>query len=219
MMLDFKSDESDVKRRIREVSSELFKVKGTKAVGMDIIAQECGISKKTLYEYFSSKEELVEYCVHWVMNGLNEFWEGIVQQISDPEKSDFTQVFHYFMQRLKLVISSISHPFIYDLKRYYPQMWNELVEYKRKKVEKYFDFLFKKGQEFEFIRNDIDPKLAFYIHFYTMDNIFTPEILSEISLSAEEIFNNIFKIFFTGLLTKKGLEASAIYKQTLQTQD
>ncbi len=219
MMFDFKNDENDIKRRIREVSSELFKVKGTKAVGMDLIAQECGISKKTLYENFSSKEELVEYCIHWIMNGMNEFWEDIVQQVSNQDKNDFTQVFHYFMQKLKLVTSSISHPFIFDLKKYYPKTWNQLVEFRRKKIEKYFDFLFKKGQEQGYLRNDIDPKLLFYIHYFTMDNIFTPEVLSEISLSAQEIFDNIFKVFFTGLLTAKGLEASEICKKTFQTQN
>lgn len=218
-MLDFKSDENDVKRRIREVSSELFKAKGTKAVGMDLIAQECGISKKTLYENFSSKEELVEYCIHWVMNGMNKFWEDLINQIENDAQNDFTQIFHDFMQKLKLVTSSISHPFISDLKKYYSKTWNELVEYRRKKIEKYFDFLFKKGQEQGYLRNDIDPKLVFYIHFFTMDNIFTPEVLSDISLSAQEIFDNIFKVFFTGLLTSKGLEASEIRKQTFLTQN
>lgn len=53
----------NLKTRILETSMQLFKQKGIRAVKMDDIATEMGISKRTLYEIYSNKEDLLYECV------------------------------------------------------------------------------------------------------------------------------------------------------------
>jgi hypothetical protein len=100
----------------------------------------------------------------------------------------------------------MSTPFISDLKKLYPQLWNDLREYRRQRIKNYFGVLFEIGQKAGFIRSDISPDLAYFIHYFTIDNILTPEIISEIPLSANDIIEGVLKILMTGLLTEKGVQ-------------
>ena len=57
-----------MKDTILEKSKELFLRNGFKTVGMDDIAQSLHISKKTIYQYFPSKEDLVKATLDYVYN-------------------------------------------------------------------------------------------------------------------------------------------------------
>src|ERR1700719_2494513 len=49
----------DMKERILATSDRLFYMRGIRAVGVDTVAAEIGISKRTLYNHFPSKNELI----------------------------------------------------------------------------------------------------------------------------------------------------------------
>jgi AcrR family transcriptional regulator len=60
----------DVKQRIMIKAAELFMQYGIKSVSMDDIANSLGMSKKTLYQYYADKDELVEAVVESHINGI-----------------------------------------------------------------------------------------------------------------------------------------------------
>ncbi|HEX6193727.1 MAG TPA: helix-turn-helix domain-containing protein, partial [Chitinophagaceae bacterium] len=53
----------DTKERIQNKAEELFMQFGIRSVSMDDIANNLGMSKKTVYQYFVDKDELVEAVV------------------------------------------------------------------------------------------------------------------------------------------------------------
>ncbi len=53
-------EKSDMKERILQTTDRLFYLKGIRAIGVDTIAAEIGISKRTLYNYFPSKDSLIK---------------------------------------------------------------------------------------------------------------------------------------------------------------
>ncbi len=201
---------SEIKDKILFTSIELFRTMGIKSVSTDMIASECGISKKTLYEVFKSKEELIEAIILWSLNQMDYFWQTVIDRIENDETADFTEVFHQLMQKVNILITIITKPFLVDLKRFYPSLWSNIREFRRNKMAQYFGRLFEFGQQSGYVRKDIDAKLAYYIHVYVLDNILTPEVISELSMNTNEILDNIFKILFTGLLTEKGIENSKL---------
>ncbi|MBP8959734.1 MAG: TetR/AcrR family transcriptional regulator [Bacteroidales bacterium] len=69
----------DTKSKIIEGSAELFRKYGIKSVTMDIIATNLGISKRTIYEYFSDKDELLI---------------GVFEYMSKKQKEVVTQIMH-----------------------------------------------------------------------------------------------------------------------------
>lgn len=206
---DIKSG-SELKDKILFTSIELFSSLGIKSVSTDMIAAECGISKKTLYEVFKSKEELIDEIIQWSLNQMDDFWKDVNERIQNDPKTDFTEVFHQLMQRVNIMITIITKPFLVDLKRFYPALWSDIREFRRNKMANNFSILFDFGQKSGYVRKDVDAKLSFYIHVFVLDNILTPEIISELSMNTNEILDNIFKILFTGLLTEKGIENSKL---------
>ena len=64
--------------------TEMFLTFGFKSVTMDDIARKLGVSKKTLYTYYSNKEELVRACVFDFFNYVTEEINRICQQSKNP---------------------------------------------------------------------------------------------------------------------------------------
>ena len=62
----------DTKQRIQEKANDLFRRYGIKSITMDEIATQLGVSKKTLYQYFSDKDELVEAIVKNTIKGAQD---------------------------------------------------------------------------------------------------------------------------------------------------
>ena len=63
-----------MKEKIRDTASQLFLERGFKSITMDDIANEIGMSKKTIYSEYSNKTSLVEDCV---MNKFCDLSDGI----------------------------------------------------------------------------------------------------------------------------------------------
>ena len=53
------TEKADMKERILQTTDRLFYLKGIRAIGVDTIAAEIGISKRTLYNHFRSKDNLI----------------------------------------------------------------------------------------------------------------------------------------------------------------
>ena len=70
--------------QIIEVARELFHKFGFKKVSMDEIAKEAGVTKKTIYMYFSSKEELLKYFIQEEITNMEEIVEEVEANNTDP---------------------------------------------------------------------------------------------------------------------------------------
>jgi len=103
--------------------TEMFLTLGFKSVTMDDIAQKLGMSKKTLYAYYSNKEELIRACVFDFFNYVTEEINGICQQSKNPiiELHDIKM---FMMRHIKN--EKISPQ--YQLKKYYPEIFHELSD-------------------------------------------------------------------------------------------
>jgi hypothetical protein len=122
--------------------------------------------------------------------------------------TDFGEVFHHLMQGVNKIIIVFSKQFLADLKKYYPNLWIDIREYKKERIKNYFGLIFQIGQKNGYIRADINPELAYYIHHYILDNIVSPEVLAELPLSSRDVMQGIYNILLFGLLTPKGIEQS-----------
>ena len=81
--------------QIIEVARELFHKFGFKKVSMDEIASEAGVTKKTVYTYFSSKEELLKYCIKEELQNMRKIIENV-----ESKKLDFMETVHQVIYNL-----------------------------------------------------------------------------------------------------------------------
>lgn len=111
---------SDQKEYITYKSWKLFSKKGIRNVTMDDIAKKLGISKKTIYRFFKNKSELVEHALEW-------YFQNLAFSFKSPKISELNAIDQYveFYKFVTEQISNKSHTLQYDLKKYYPKLWDK----------------------------------------------------------------------------------------------
>ena len=81
--------------QILNAAKKLFTNYGFKKVSMDEIASEAGVTKKTVYTYFSSKEELLKYCIKEELQNMRKIIENV-----ESKKLDFMETVHQVIYNL-----------------------------------------------------------------------------------------------------------------------
>ena len=106
----------DNKRRIVETASQLFNSRGLRGVTMDDIANTLHISKRTLYETFANKEELLAECLMMVHDEIEEHHKRIYLKVDEP------LLVALYMIRVNAMSNHSYHHLIDESERYYPDI-------------------------------------------------------------------------------------------------
>jgi len=193
-----KEKNEKLKKRIITNTSRLFFERGFSKVSMDEVASGLGISKKTLYQHFPSKEALL----YQVVTDMMEENGSIIESIVDDPKMDFHQKLSLLMNHLSTVISRLYRPFGDDLRRNAPEMWEEVDRFRTKKVLLNFRKLLESGIRQGVFRKDVDPQLMTMVFSTLIQNLIDPRIFSQIPFTAEQVFETIVEVVFRGILTE-----------------
>ncbi|HRT67178.1 MAG TPA: TetR/AcrR family transcriptional regulator [Bacteroidota bacterium] len=192
----------DLKERIIQNSIGLFCQNGLRNVNTDLIAQEVGISKRTLYEVFPSKEQLIKDVLLNLMNTIQQEVQKLNTVIDEGSEDNFIYVFQHLMKVISDVLNNFTKQIMTDLKRYYPDIWENIRAFRVVGMREEFFKIFKYGQSKGFIRDDINVDLIYYIFLFSIDNIMTPDIISVLPMSMNDTLKSIFDIFLKGIITE-----------------
>lgn len=173
-----------MKNDILEKAGELFWRIGYKSVTMDDIANDMGISKKTIYKYFKNKEILVEESTNLMHESCHQVIDTIVEQGYNPIKENF-EIKKMFKEMFQNADSSP----IYQLKKYYPKIHQKVMT---KEMGTFYECMknnINRGIEQKYYREDIniDYVVQFYLAlvFHIHENIPMNRI-NEVELKALE---------------------------------
>lgn len=194
------SEENEIKDRIFLIAEEMFLKYGFSKVTMDEIASGLGMSKKTLYKFFTGKENLVRELIKErrceTENHINEIW-------ADKDE-DFVVKLKKMMNYIGKQSTKLHGPLSEDLRKSMPEIWEEVSDLKRNKgLEKAVE-LFKKGVENNVFRSDIVQEIVILMYTSSIQSIMNPETLSQLPISANQAIEAIFKVLFEGILTDEG---------------
>lgn len=186
----------ELKGRILEVAMREFKRKGVRSVKMDDIARILSISKRTLYEIYSDKQELL-------LEGIRH-----EERMHDEHISKFASgkgAIDILMEFYRMQINQIGdvNPNFYDDVKKYKMVRDYIRERHLIHQQKGLDF-FKKGVKDGYFRDDIDYELISRLAEDVSRLVMESSMYSEYSL--EHVFRNIFFLFFRGFSTPKGIE-------------
>ena len=148
-----------MKDQILIKATDMFLTLGFKSVTMDEIATEMGISKKTIYKYFSNKELLIEESTQLVHKEVRETIDTIVAKNFNAIEENF-QIRRMFKEMFKY---SETSP-VYQLKRHYPEVYQKVVGYQIEICEGCFRDNIFKGISEGLYRENID--VENYVKFY-----------------------------------------------------
>jgi len=198
----------EMKERIQRKAEDLFRRYGVKSITMDEIAAQLGVSKKTLYQFFSDKNELVESVV---MNIL-----GYSREICDKNRETSKDAVHELMQAMDFVhqIFSDMHPaMVYDLERFHPRAFGLFLEYRNKYLYEVIRSNLSRGIEEELYRPDIDINIAAKFRLEGMMIAFNEDIYPHTEFTVADVQRAIIEYFLFGVASLKGHKLITKYQR------
>lgn len=188
---------SILRDNITDFAMEMFKKRGIKGVTMDEIASSMGISKRTIYEIFENKEELL-------VNGLLQKRREDEKIIEEFRKKKLN-IIEMTMVRFKYVINehkSICPQFFSDINKY-PKVVSTIEDF-RKKEREYIMEYYKIGIREGFFRDDLNYEVMDMVITHLFDFMFTSDIFTKYDFTV--IYRNLTITYLRGIATPKGLE-------------
>jgi AcrR family transcriptional regulator len=185
------------RERIARRAQDLFFRSGFSRVTTDDVARELGMSKKTLYQHFSSKEELLATALYLFRDEV----QAAVHAVVADRRRDFVGKLHDLLLVMTERMGRIQRPFMEDLPRKAPELWREIEEFRHKVIFAEISTLLQQGSRRGMIRKEIDPQLFVLMFVSTMRAVLVPETIAQMSLSAPQVFAMIMDVFMQGVLT------------------
>jgi AcrR family transcriptional regulator len=192
-----------VRQRIVDAARAHFFSHGFRSVTMDDLAEELGISKKTLYAHFPGKIDLLEAVLADKFAGV----EAMLRGATRAHPHDFPVTLRELLAGTQRELDEIKPPFVRDMRQKAPDVF-KLVERRRAAlIQRYFGKFFVEGQRTGTVRKDVPPKLIVEILLAMVQAIMNPAKMEELRMMPREGFAGILKIVLEGALTPKGRKA------------
>jgi AcrR family transcriptional regulator len=203
----------ETKDKIVQGAAELFFKYGIKSITMDDIAKHLAMSKKTIYQFFSDKNELVE---HLMVVKLKED-ECQFRQVHQESENVIAEVFN-LMKQMSTVFSGMNHTLFYDLQKYHPGAWKLFRIFKHEFIEKMVEDCIRKGIKDGLVRPDLNPKILARMRMEQVEMGFNEEIFPPDKFKMVDVQVALFDHFLHGICTLKGHKLINKYKQIIEEE-
>jgi AcrR family transcriptional regulator len=192
--------ETATAQRIVSAARRHFFAHGFRGVTMDDLAEELGMSKKTLYASFASKSALLRAVL------LDKFRsvETDLNRISSQGSADVLWALHETLACMRQQTEEIQPPFVRDIRRETPEMFKLVESRRRDLIQRYFGKIFDEGRRAGIFRKDIPAKLMIEILLGATEAIMNPPKLAELGLTPKDGYLTIITVILEGVLTEKG---------------
>lgn len=205
--------ETDIKEKILKGAEDLFMKYGVRSISMDDIARHLSVSKKTLYQHFADKEDIVTMtCKAHLERHCREF-----EQINGKAKNAIEELANLSVC-LKRNFEQINPSLLFDLQKYHPKAWSVWLNYKDKFIRESVVRNLKQGIEEGYFRPEIDPEVIAAVRLELVEIVFDETIFPRDRFRLPEVQAQIFDHFVYGLVTEKGKKLYQKYKQLNKSQ-
>jgi AcrR family transcriptional regulator len=194
--------------KILSSSVELFSQYGFKSITMDDIARRAGISKKTLYQHFANKQEVVNESVAWYKNNTTESCVGVLKD-ADNAVEAMVRILAFFDTMYK----RINPMAIFEMQRFFPDAYKQfrdlLIERDVVLVKENILQGIKEG----YYRNNVNADLMARYRIETSLMALQPNLMVNDRASLMSVALEIGEHFMYGVMTPKGIELYLKYKE------
>lgn len=193
-------DDASAKNRIMDHAAGLFFQSGFSRVPVDEITSGLGMSKKTFYKYFESKEDLVQQIILRITGEIGIQIEAIL-----ATDHPFATKLNSLIGVLHTRFTKFSTPFLRDIQIHAPASWTYIQEFRRTKIIAVWGRLIEQGQREGYIRSTIDPRLLLLAIVGVVESVVNPQTLSNESFSTEQAMAGIVDMIFRGIFTPSAI--------------
>ncbi len=198
----------EIRDRIKLKADELFRKYGIRNITMDEIAGQMGISKKTIYQYFADKNELVDD----VISDLLSFNQSRCNADKAVADNAIHEVF-LAMEMVKEMFENMNPSILYDLEKNHPDSFQKFLQHKNKYLYQVLKENIEKGIKEELYRPDIHADIIVRIRLETMFLPFNQTIFPKNKFSLVEVENELLEYFLFGIASMKGYKLILKYQK------
>ena len=190
----------DLREKILRTSMDLMMRIGPQSVTMDMVARDCGISKRTLYETFPNKHNLISDVIKYNQQQSNAKFIEIFDQASNS----FEALMGVYTLAREF-IRKTSPVFIADIKRLYPEAFEQ---YKAQEIDHILSLakIIKRAKDEGLALPGVKCKIAAFIFTNNMKSIHNMQDFPFPEYTAAEGFDGAFLNFMRGIATTRGQE-------------
>jgi AcrR family transcriptional regulator len=193
--------------RILEGARELFFSYGIRSVSMDDIARHLGMSKKTVYQHFKDKDEIVNS----LLVASLESNEKQLKKLETDSK-DAVQEIILIMKHIAEMFSRINPNLFYDMQKYYPEAWKTFQAFKQRSMIKMVETNLQQGISQGYFRNDINVRILAKMRIEQVEIAMNPMIFPHDKFNIAEVQLCMIDHFLHGITTLKGHKLLNKYK-------
>jgi len=179
----------------------LFRKFGIKSITMDDISRELGISKKTLYQFFTEKTDLVNQVIEFEMNHTKSCFESVTQ-LGKNAISELFEVNRFMVEMMKRNSAS----FEYDLRKYFPETYQKILQSRRKGMYDSVLANLKRGKAEGLYRSELNEEILTRLQISRLENMYGDPMFSISDFSTENIFKELFIYHIRGIANEQGIK-------------
>lgn len=203
-------EELETKDKILRGAESLFMKYGVRSISMDDIARHLSVSKKTLYQHFADKEDIITMVsqahMQRSLEEFNEIRANSTNAIDELARMSVT---------LKKNMEEINPTLLFDLQKYHPRAWAGWQEFKMKCIYESVQRNLQQGIAEGYYRTDINPEVISILRMAQVEIGFDERIFPQHRFRLAEVQMQIFDHFVHGIVTDKGRKLYEKYKQNL----
>jgi AcrR family transcriptional regulator len=181
--------------RILQAADELFNARGYKSVTIRDLAERLGMSKKTIYQYFSGKEEIASEVMEHVMGRIVEKFDRLEK--SGPGENPLAEIRETFKQ-VKAEIARVSPLFREDIRKLLPQLNQRIKDVRAERIRK-IEFCIRAAQQKGLAKATIDARLATLVLLASLQGLSSSSDLFQQEFSKFDALDAVIEIFVSGI--------------------
>jgi len=201
-------DELETHDKILEGCEGLFMKYGIRSVTMDDIARHLAVSKKTLYQHFADKDDLVFKMSEMYLERSFRQYEDI--RSNSKNSIDELSKISVCMKR---DFENLNPSMLFDLQKYHPKAWALYTEHKIRIISHSVVPNIRKGIDDGYYRPEINADIMAIARLILIEAAFNPELFPKDRFHFVEVQTQLFDMFVQGLCTEKGRKLYQKYKE------
>ena len=199
-----------VKKKIILKALNLFLSLGFKSVTMDDLAQSMSISKKTIYQFFKNKNQLISSCTESIQKQLVETFKEIRKNADNP----IVELFEIKKEAMKILGNTETAP-QFQLQKFYPEIYQEIKDREFNLFKDNFQESLKRGIKSEYFRKEINIDFVTRIYINGMRGVRDINLFPLNEFKVDEVIEDFIEYHLRAISTKKGLSLlNKIYKKS-----
>lgn len=190
---------TEIQERIITEAGRLFAMYGIRSITMDKLAEEMGISKRTIYESFKDKDALLDDVITYFQGQQMKMANDIIQNSENVVVALFKLV-----NEMISTLKQISPLFFQDIKKYHSHIYKKIQEKGDIKDHTMTCTILTQGIEQGVFRTDFNVEIV-NLTLHELFNLFSPDsTFTREGYHRAELFNNIIIPYLVGISTEKG---------------